>query len=389
MKTTIFLGLLVGVTVGMMGTRPVSAQGQALVGITLLSDETISVNPSSGTGQPLADLSMNGILPVGLSRVGSQFFTFAQATGQVHTINSTTGAVGPGIDVGLPAGLFGQGGFTVAPDSRGWLTVGTNANPRPTRLYRVNPSTRTSGLLGEVQESGVPGVPLPIHALAFSTDNILFGVSTATRALYQIALPSAVATRVGSLGVVDPFMPNGMGNLPDATGNPAASMAFDQMGRLYLVYDDKLYLVNRQTGTASLLSPTLASGIEVPIGDFASITGIEFGALPPPAPVVEAPAPPPFIDLDAIALQTRIDALIAQIEIARGIRNPIIRRNTLRRLNQQLTIAMTGGLEESRIFIIRVRIQRARQIPNPFTRRAVITRLQQQIVRLTQQSSSS
>lgn len=240
------------------GTVRLSAQTATLYGLTFFDNELISVNPSTGEGTLVANLSAS-VTGYGLAFRGSQAYTFDPTTDGIRQINLATGAVGASINIGV-GNLTGEGDLAFRSDGIGFLSSALSPSFAPTNdLFRFDLTTGTSTRIGTTS--------VALDGMAFF-GNTLYGIGyEAGPRLYTVDQGNGALTAVGSLGL--------------ELGSPFSALTFGASGQLYAALDDRLYTINRLTGAAAPVSAL------IPDFGFGSVSGLAAAPAPAVTPVPE------------------------------------------------------------------------------------------------------
>jgi len=217
--------------------------GLTLFGITLGSNQVVSVAPTTGAAVVVGSLGATSSA-YGIASRNSKLYTFDQVSNRIREINKISGGVSRTIDIGV-SGLKGEGDLAFRPsDGVGFLVSALNASDQPvndfyTFVITDNTTVGTSARLGS---TGVA-----IDGLAFDSAGTLYGLGQADATLYTINQTTGAATAVGSLGV--------------PVNSPIAGMTFGRPdppsfpnGELYAAIDDRLFKINTATGAATVVS---------------------------------------------------------------------------------------------------------------------------------------
>jgi hypothetical protein len=256
MKRNLFRFLAVAtIAVSLLAHGTLSAAhltGRTLFGITWFSNELIAIDPATGEGRLIGSLG-EAAFSYGIAARSGKLYTFDQVTNRIREINPVTGEFSTTIDVGL-SGLQGEGDLTFRSDGVGFLVSNLNANAQPVNdLYTFDVTTGTSQRIGSVN--------VAIDALAFDSAGTLYALGQGDATLYTINTTTAAATAVGALGV--------------DMNSPIAGMAFapaapDGTEDIYASIDDRLHLINKNTGAAT---PVSADVLDF---GFGSVSGLVF-----------------------------------------------------------------------------------------------------------------
>jgi len=147
------------------------------------------------------------------------------------------------------------------------VALGVNSDRRTNsgedELLRINLETGAAQTAGgdTLDKAGVGALYGDIEALAFSSNNVLFGADDQTKTLLRFDLVTGVATPAAN-GLRGNFaLPTGLG----AEFNFDFGMSFACDGTLYLSSDGKrnLYRVNLSTGSAERIGPEGAMAAQI------------------------------------------------------------------------------------------------------------------------------
>ena len=226
--------------------------GKTLFGITLGSNELIAVNPMTGEARSIGSLGET-IFAYGVAARDGKLYTFDQVNDRIREINPVTGELSESIDIGV-SGLQGEGDLAFRSDGVGFLVSNLNEGSQPVRdLYTFDVVTGTSVRIGSLN--------VGIDALAFDSAGTLYGLGQRDGTLYTIDTTTATATAVGPLGV--------------DKESPIAGMAFappapDGTEDIYAAIDDRLHLIDKNTGAATPVSEDVLDF------GFSSVSGLVF-----------------------------------------------------------------------------------------------------------------
>ena len=242
------------------------AWGSTLYGVTF-GDELITINPSTGTGTVVGNLSTS-FYSFDLAAYNNSLLTFDPivslsfqeiSPANAQTIGSVSVGFGP---------LAGKGSFVVLSNGTGFLDARTNGVTN-NDLYSFNLAAGTSSL---IQGNG----SILFDGLALSSGGTLFGMDRGGDSLYSINTTTGAPTLIGLTGIPQPSPAYVLGGL-----------TFDQNGNLYAALSDdqnnnNLYSIDPANGAATLIGP---------IGSGMTVSGIAFlstvsasGASPTPEP---------------------------------------------------------------------------------------------------------
>ena len=237
------------------GTLAGEAHAGYLLGVTYYDNQLIQVDPTTGIGTLVGNLSSN-VSAFGLAQRSGSLYTYDSTLGEVAQIDPRSGSTIEDINVGIGA-VLGQGGLAFRGDGIGFLT--TALDPKTTNpandLYSFDITTGKSTLI-----STHPSGPT-LAGLAF-VGNTLYGLGKLDNTLYTIDQATGVATIVGSLGY--------------SAGSPFESLSSGPGGALFATLDDFLFSINPTTGAATPLDPTFQNDT-----GFSSISGLSYAATVP------------------------------------------------------------------------------------------------------------
>jgi hypothetical protein len=244
----------------LVANRP--AQAGDVYGVTLLDNQLISIDTTTGAGTLIGPLSTT-MTPFGLANVGGNLYTFDSNDSVISQLDPTSGLTISTFNIGIGP-VLGQGGMAFENSSVGFLTSAldpTTFNP-VNDLYEFNIATGTSTLIGHTADT--------IEALAFSSTGVLYALGKLDGNLYTIDTTTGAMTLVGNVGV--------------SIGSPTGGLTFGADGTLYATLDDKLYTLSTTDGLATAVGssdPSMYTG-------FSSISGLafDFQSVPEPSSVV-------------------------------------------------------------------------------------------------------
>lgn len=225
--------------------------GDQLFGLTFFGNELISVNLTNGLGigvSTIGDMTM----PFGLANRFGKLYTFSAETDDILEIDAGTGATLSRVNVGLP-NLQGEGDMAFRSDGVGFVASALDANGNPNGgLYMFDLLAKTSSRLGTTT--------VAIDALAFDENDVLYALGQGEGMLYTVNLQNGMMSPIGGLGV--------------AQNSPFAALTFGPGGVLYAAIDDRLYSVDKSTGRAAFVDPSVLDL------NFSSVAGLAFGSTP-------------------------------------------------------------------------------------------------------------
>ena len=233
--------------------RSAHLSGLTLFGITWFSNELIVIDPATGTARSVGSLGET-VFAYGIAARDGKLYTFDQVNNRIREINLVTGGLTSEIDVGL-SGLAGEGDLTFrSSDGVGFLVSNLNDAAQPTMdLYTFDVVTRTSLKIGTLN--------VAIDALAFDSGGTLYGLGQGDATLYTINTTTALATAVGTLGIDMNSPISGMTFAPTAPNGTED---------LYASIDDRLFIINKNTGAATPVSTDVLDF------GFSSVSGLVF-----------------------------------------------------------------------------------------------------------------
>ncbi|MSU78566.1 MAG: hypothetical protein EXS16_10785 [Gemmataceae bacterium] len=244
------------------GVPPPPAVG-ALYGITVSTNELITINTTTGAGTLVGPLS-SSMNSWGIASRANQLYAWDGTASRLRELNPATGATVNTINIGAIPGPFGEGDLTFRSDGIGFLT----AQPGIGQFWRFDPTVPNSTLVGTINP--------PMDGLAFDAKGILYGLANGGATLHTIDPVTAVTTLVGNTGITG-FGLNTSGGLTiDSSGNLFAALSAWPPG------PSSLFQINTTTGVGTLVGN---------IG-FVGISGLAF-ALPPVPPPPPPPPPTP------------------------------------------------------------------------------------------------
>ena len=227
-----------------------------MLGITYYDNQLIDINPTTGVGTLVGNLSSN-LSAFGLAQTGGNLYAFDSTLDQVAQIDPSTGLTIKDINVGIGP-VLGQGGLAFSSSGIGYLSTAldpSSYNP-VNYLYSFNLATGTSTLLNPTTPSGAT-----LAALAFVGDT-LYGLGKLDDSLYTVNTTTGATSFVGYLGV--------------GAGSPIESLAAGPGGVLFATLDDQLYTINPSSGAATAVDPNPSD-----YTGFNSISGLTYVATVP------------------------------------------------------------------------------------------------------------
>jgi len=246
---------------------PLQAQ-QALYGVTFFDNQVIRFDLGNGNATLVGQLApANTIAPYGIASRFGALYTFDANTDRILQFDPVAASfVGSPINIGV-GNLIGEGDLAFRSDGIGFLASALDAatlNPS-NDLFSFNLATGTSIRIGT---TNLGGVGTPLDGMAFSANDVLYGLAQGTSAagfgtLYTINQTTAELTLIGDTGV--------------AMNSPFGGLTFGPNGLLYAALDDQLYILNPATGAATLVDPS-GGGI-----NFGAVSGLSFGPIPEPS----------------------------------------------------------------------------------------------------------
>lgn len=231
------------------GTGSLLADQPVLYGVSFFNNELIKINSVDGSGSLLATLS-EPVSPYGIAFRGDRLYTFDAGSDRIREINKDTGFVSGSFDVGV-GDLVGEGDLAFRSDGIGFLSSALTPDFKVANdLFRFDLTTGTSVRVGTTD--------VVLDGMVFS-GNTLYGIGQEADAkLYIVDQNTAALTMVGSLGVVN--------------NSPFAALTISSNGALFGAINDQLYSIDKLTGTASALDPTVLD-----IG-YGSVSGLAFSS---------------------------------------------------------------------------------------------------------------
>lgn len=242
----------------LVGPTAARSFGDMAYGVTLIGNQLITVDTTTGAGALVGPLTGN-VAPFGLAGFNNQLYTFDSTADVIRQINSGTGGTAATYNIGMGA-VLGQGGLAFQSSTVGFITSALDPTTfdYSNNLYRFNLATGTSMLVTHTADT--------LSAIAFSQTGTLYGLGQLDGNLYTIDTTTGAMTNVGNVGV--------------SIGSTVNSLGFSAGGTLFATIDDALYSLNTTTGAATAIGdPAMGTG-------FASVSGLAFtnGILPSVVP---------------------------------------------------------------------------------------------------------
>lgn len=207
---------------------------EPLYGVTFFRNELIRIDPGTGGSKTVANLRAP-VSGYGLASRYGRLYAFNPTAGEIIEINPLTGAVGQTTSVGL-TNVQGEGDFTFRGDGVAFFATALDSSGNTNaELYSVDVLGGTSRRIGSTG--------IPIDALAFDTNDVLYALSQAGGKLYMLNQTNGTPTEVGSLGF--------------SANSPFAGMSFAPDGALYAAIDDQLVEINPTNGVGFAVSTNL------------------------------------------------------------------------------------------------------------------------------------
>ena len=253
MNTLFFRGAAVAATV-LLSAASLHAQSSKLYGVTFYSNELLQVDTTTGAGSAVATLSAP-VSPYGIAFRGSHLYTFDAGSDRIWEINKSTGALSGAIDIGV-GNLTGEGDLAFRSDGTGFLSSALKPDFTVSNdLFRFDVTTGTSTRIGTTA--------VVLDGMAF-VGSTLYGIGQEADAkLYIVNQTTAALTEVGALGVTNNSL--------------FAGLAARSDGSLYAAINDQLFAINRTTGAAHSLDPTVLDT------GYSSVSGLAFSPVPEPS----------------------------------------------------------------------------------------------------------
>ena len=206
-----------------------------------LVDQLLSVNPTTGTGALIGNMSTQTTF--GLSDKGTDLYTFDSFdSNSIVKIDPATGNTLQKIVIN-PPGVTGEGALAFRSDGAGYLTTALgNAG----KLWSFDITVPSSAYIGAVTPS-MDGMDFDGSDVLYAIDQGSF-VAVLPYDLYTINQATGATTLVGSTGV-------------NAAGSGVGGLTFAPDGTLFAALNDNLYTVNPGTGAATLVGPIGFSGV--------------------------------------------------------------------------------------------------------------------------------
>ncbi|MFO1500631.1 MAG: hypothetical protein U1G07_19985 [Verrucomicrobiota bacterium] len=219
-----------------------------IYGITFFGNELISIDQSTGSGALVGSLGAT-VSAFGIAERGGVLYTFNPNTSQIQSIDPATGLAGPGFNIGV-GGVKGEGDLAFRADGAGFLAAAFDANLNPVNdLYRFDLASGTSVRLGTTG--------ITIDGLVFD-GAMLYALGQGEGKLFSVDPSTGATTSIGSLGVDQ--------------NSPVAGLTLANDGSLLGAIDDRLYRIDKTTGAASPVDPSILD-----IG-FSSVSGLAAGS---------------------------------------------------------------------------------------------------------------
>ncbi len=235
----------------LLATSSAVAQTSSLYGLSFFDNQLLLINPTTGAGSLVAPLS-ESVAPYGLAFRGNQLYTFDSNSDRIRGINRSTGMLTSSIDIGV-GDLLGEGDLAFRSDGTGFLASALTPDfGIANDLFRFDLDAGTSVRIGTTA--------VVLDGMAF-IGNTLYAIGQeAAPKLYIVDQDTAVLTNIGLLGI--------------PMNSPFGALAAASNAELYASIDDRLYMINRSTGTASMLDP------DVWDFGFNSVAGLAFSTIP-------------------------------------------------------------------------------------------------------------
>lgn len=230
------------------------AQNSVLYGVTFFNNELIRINPTTGTGSLVATLDQS-VSPYGIAFRGNKLYTFDAGTDTVVEINRYNGMVGSSYNIGV-SDILGEGDLAFRSDGIGFLSSALTSDFNVANdLYRFD---LTSGTSVRVGTTGVV-----LDGMVFSGNNLYAIGQEADAKLYLVNQDTAALSEIGSLGVQNNSL--------------FGALTVGPNGALFGAINDRLYSIDKLTGMASELDPTVLD-----LG-YSSVSGAAFSPVPEPS----------------------------------------------------------------------------------------------------------
>ena len=239
---------------------PAASRADQILGVTLLDNQLISIDPATGNGTLIGPLSTS-VGPFGLADVNGKFYTFDSSADVITRLDPFTGSTVSSYSIGIGP-VLGQGGLAFQSSTVGFLTSAldpTTLNP-VNDLYRFDISSGTSSLIAHTSDT--------LEAIAFGPGGVLYALGKLDGNVYTVDPTTGVLTLVGNVGI--------------SIGSPTGGLTFAPDGTLFATLDDKLYTLDTSNGVATAVGssdPTMDTG-------FSSISGLAFAAVPEASSVI-------------------------------------------------------------------------------------------------------
>lgn len=251
-----FTHAVLGVFALLLGAVP-SARSETLYGLTFFDNQLIAVETTTGAGTLIGSLG-DTVSGYGLAFRGSTLYTFDPNVDRLRSIDTSTGAVGTSLDIGV-GDLTGEGDLAFRADGKGFLSSALAPDFSPSNeLFLFDAELGTSALVGNTA--------VPLDGMVF-VGNTLYAIGQEAEArLYTVDQSTAALTEVGLLGI--------------PKNSPFGALALGADGHLYAAVDERLFRIDQLTGAAMMVD---ASVLDIGYGSVSGLARQSFQPVPEPS----------------------------------------------------------------------------------------------------------
>ena len=157
---------------------PAASRADQIFGVTLLDNQLISIDPTTGNGTLIGPLSSH-MNPFGLADVNGSFYTFDSNADVITKLDPATGATLAKYNIGVGP-VLGQGGLAFQSSTVGFLTSAldpTTLNP-VNNLYRFDIASGSSSLIAQTTDT--------LEAISFGPGGVLYAMGKLDGTLYTV-----------------------------------------------------------------------------------------------------------------------------------------------------------------------------------------------------------